>query len=543
MSNFFADLHCHPLHLIFNEFRGKKTDQNKTPWNIPRSKLRKLIKSTRTGYTQSDVAKMFVGGVRLVFVAIYPMEQGYFMNTTFKNMSEGEMEAVDLDTDLSQDDMNSTNDIIIRKRSAWFVKITSGLSTKRIKQIQQSTYAYSNELSPEIEFWKRADNIEFSTPNGVFLDENGNPSQVDITGKYSILKNAADLNRIKNNLIDDEIMVVFTVEGSHFLTRSNAATTVFNDNTILENVNNLKNQPIPIFYLTIAHHFDNGIVAHAHSIPSLPLPQLLMPIDQSVNLNVMGNGLGISLLGKKVILRLLNLVENMGVLEDDPAPTGKRILIDTKHLSALARREYYNLIRQYNSSNPTKKIPIIASHSAYSGVVNLETLIANASQERNDSLSDPDSYLMWNINVCNEDIQEIVSSEGLLGLVFEQRVLGIPFNPLSSNNETEVASQEVFRKHIRGIADAAREIGMHQFSNNSHSIWNSICIGSDFDGGIDPVKDYPTVLHFEKFRADLRPSLLNGFGDCSIDETNVDSILDLICFKNCHHFLLKHFQV
>jgi hypothetical protein len=40
---------------------------------------------------------------------------------------------------------------------------------------------------------------------------------------------------------------------------------------------------------------------------------------------------------------------------------GKRILIDTKHMSLTARKEYYEFVRNYNAINPNDMIRLFAA--------------------------------------------------------------------------------------------------------------------------------------------------------------------------------------
>lgn len=539
MPNTFADLHCHPVHLNFNEFQANHTSSSKTPWDISKSKLKKLKKAKRTGYTQADVAKMIEGGVRLVFVALYPIEQGYFQSQVLKDINDDVLDNLEED-----DDLNPTDSIIDIKTQALFVKLSTGLSAKRVRQIQRnSEYNYNNEFVDEKLFWLKSSGQLLSTKNGITLNATGNPERIEITGRYFLLGNDPSntmqktISDIQHNLLDQDLVVVFTLEGTHSLTRKNhdISQNIFNEQEILTNVETLKNEQVPIFFITLAHHFDNGISAHAHSLPTLPFP--IPPFDQETNMNKLVNGEGISDLGKKVIHKLLNLNAN----GDDVEPVGKRILIDVKHMSAVSRKEYYEIIKKFNQLNPTSKIPIIASHVAYSGARGLDELILEMPNESNTSFKN--NFLNWNINICDEDIIEIVASEGLIGLVFEQRVLGVPFHPLTPNvdlNKPEFQSREVFKRHITAIIDAAKSINLHQFDSDIHTIWNTICIGSDFDGGIDPIQSYPTALHFGLFRDDLR-QILSSFNDCNIDNNNIDDVLDLICFKNCHKFLIKHF--
>lgn len=540
MSNIFADLHCHPVHLNFNESQADGNTQSKTPWDISESKLKKLKKGKRSGYTQADVAKMIEGGVRLVFAALYPMEQGYFMNEQlFKEINP------DFD-DLDEDNSEVMIDI---NRSALFVKLTTGFSAKRVRQMRDSSkYNYNNEFVDEKLFWLSGSGRVLSTQHGVVLKPNGNPEHKQISGRYFVLGNDKNepsqktISDIKDKLFDEDLVVVFTVEGSHFLTRKNHSVSsgVFSENDILTNVEVLKAEQIPIFFITLNHHFDNTLSAHAHSLPSLP--SIIPPFDQSVNMNQMADGRGISDLGIKVIRKLLNIADD-GVSKDNN-PVGKRILIDVKHMSALTRKEFYEIINAYNQNNADDQIPIIASHVAYSGQKTLNDQIAEATKpnaEPNNSFID--DFLNWNINLCDEDIKQIVKSKGLIGFVFEQRVLGVPFKPLEifPINKPKYESIEVFRRQIKAMVAAARQENLHIFGAN-HSVWDTLCIGTDFDGGIDPVQSYPTALHLKFFRSDLKEILLsNDFINCNINTSTIEEVLDNICYKNCHKFLVNHF--
>ena len=72
----FADLHCHPgLHPFAYDYAGKKINENVWDYDPPKARQRK---SQFPEYTQSDFRTMAKGGVKLAFVSIYPIEQGWF---------------------------------------------------------------------------------------------------------------------------------------------------------------------------------------------------------------------------------------------------------------------------------------------------------------------------------------------------------------------------------------------------------------------------------------------------------------------------------
>jgi len=115
----------------------------------------------------------------------------------------------------------------------------------------------------------------------------------------------------------------------------------------------------PVFFITLSHHFNNYLFGHAHSIPD----DAGGILDQSDGMNS-----GITPNGREILRLLLSVDDH---LEFSPAKLGRRILIDIKHLSALARKEYYHdFLKPLMAKGDI--IPVIASHVAYSGRVSLD---------------------------------------------------------------------------------------------------------------------------------------------------------------------------
>jgi hypothetical protein len=72
------------------------------------------------------------------------------------------------------------------------------------------------------------------------------------------------------------------------------------------------------------------------------------------------------------------------------------------------------------------------------------------------------------------------------------------------------------------------------------TIWDNICIGSDYDGFIDPIQSYPTVMELPRFAEDLRRELRAVEHTRSIGQIGVDALVEKICWRNADLFARKH---
>ena len=115
------------------------------------------------------------------------------------------------------------------------------------------------------------------------------------------------------------------------------------------------------FFVTFCHHFNNLLAGHARSFSDksdlllgLHKPGMRHLFNQEPGLNQ-----GFSSLGKEVLELFLD------------RKTGRRILIDTKHMSVAARQEFYAVIRKKREEEEDR-IPIIHSHAAISGWLTLD---------------------------------------------------------------------------------------------------------------------------------------------------------------------------
>lgn len=73
------------------------------------------------------------------------------------------------------------------------------------------------------------------------------------------------------------------------------------------------------------------------------------------------------------------------------------------------------------------------------------------------------------------------------------------------------------------------------------TIWDRLCIGTDFDGVMHPVPIYPTVLEFERFAGHLHDALHQYRHTRMIDKIGIDEIVEKLAWRNAYEFTMRHF--
>ncbi len=262
---------------------------------------------------------------------------------------------------------------------------------------------------------------------------------------------------------DSKIIALPSIEGAHALISGTLSYDKFNLDVarIIDNIKQIKQHPVRPVFITFTHHFFNGLAGHAHSIY-----ELTKILDQSFGL---GNPIGTD--GWRVIRCLLGLDASCGQWP---------ILIDTKHFSLAARRQYYDFV----SKEMDYSLPIINSHAAYSGSQTIENVIYSYP---------PFSHNQTNISA--EEVYHIWRSKGLIGINFDQNVLWAgPKVPDAHKIMENIVSM------VQGSLDYAHTTGQQM---PDETIWDIFSIGTDFDGFIDPVDSYPSPLSFAALEKDL----------------------------------------
>lgn len=536
----FSDLHCHPTLYAFNRMRSSpELERDRAvfhPWQECASDVKKMESASRgTWYSQANFPKLIEGKVKLAFASFTPIEKGFFIGSGYGDERKfsrevlrwlrGEVALMASFRLLKGDVDGAAREVlgILRNRGPLrklVQRIVMAYPMKRVQFLASDAYDYWEELLLEYDFLKLGDRqrrqVEIETGEG----------KKSVQGSYRIVKDSQDLE--ESFATDDEVALVLTIEGGHVFSVG-PKLEILSLEVMKERIKRLKEWEHPVLFLTLAHHFENGLCGHAHSL--IDMADWIMDQEQALN-----EGLDKER-GRAVIRELLDLDE------ENKDRGGKRILIDTRHMSAQSRKEYYEeIIKPYNQwwEKQSKayqarypKLPVVMSHCGYTGVATLDELIRDASREGDNWRKG--SWYSWNINLCDEDIRITVESEGLIGLCMDRRILG-----MASGEKVapEVASQ-VLIEQIFAIADAVM-VDDRLSEAEKARVWDCICLGTDYDGVIQPLEAYPTALDLPQFGKDLRRALKEREHTRQIGAIGVEVILEKIAWRNAYEFAMRH---
>jgi microsomal dipeptidase-like Zn-dependent dipeptidase len=249
--------------------------------------------------------------------------------------------------------------------------------------------------------------------------------------------------------------------------------------------------------------------------------------------------------GHRIIREILGL--NLAGERDESL--GYRILIDVKHMAARSRVEYYDLVKTRLTKGD--RIPVIASHCGYSGIKTLQDHIDLEKKEKDDYTDPSGKFNAWNINLCDEDVEIIVKTKGLIGLSFDQRILGITSEDLKKDKTREKKrnSIQLIWENLEGFVKSAYS-NPNLTDAEKESIWECLTIGTDFEGLIDPVNPFPTALSFGSManqlvkeidlaRKDPKATHLAHFKTTA----DVEKWVADFCYYNAEAFVLENYPV
>lgn len=538
MRRKFSDLHCHNhmrAHFHFQEKEKKFRKKGEfSPWTVIASKAKNQEKGKMgASYSQIDLVKCWNGNLRLTFNSLYPLERQFVQGMDPKI---GEDKWYNFFAMAILGDIGLRRDLL----QTAYMRIPD----KVVDYFQSPTYDYWESLNREKDFvvsdsGKRIVQNEIHVPGlrlndrkaAKRLSEEFPESYVAQKACYRIPKNKTEL--AKSLADDSEITMILTIEGAHSL----GTDRVTGVQDISDRVRFIKEMwEVPIFFITFAHHFDNRLCGHAHSIPDTG--KILLNQKKHLNEGFRRNG-------KRILRELLGLGPN---LQRDPS-LGYRILIDVKHMAARSRVDFYTWVRECLRKGD--RIPVIASHCGYSGLKTLKEHIEKEREEKDNALDPSGKFNSWNINLCDEDIEIIVQTQGLIGISFDQRILGITKDQLKGEKK-EIQKRngiELLWDNIEGIVKSA-------YTNpnlnplQKEQIWKCLTIGSDFEGLIDPVDPYPTVLQYDSMANNLvfmidqarkKPGAKH-LGRFQSRE-DVEKWVDDFCFGNAEAFVLENYPV
>ncbi len=236
-------------------------------------------------------------------------------------------------------------------------------------------------------------------------------------------------------------------------------------------------------------------------------------------------------------------------------------LIDVKHMSVFSRHKFYQFREELGEQHPeTLRLPIISSHTGFtfssikdfveqknyrSGFRYVQGKTICEIQAKNRYIGKTDFLLNnklfanpWTINLFDEEIIEIMRSNGLIGISMDQRILGaakgtadgirpeyfkdpeaIPlyewrkwFKEGTFDLKESITSSQEYKtdRQIRHIyllcAHIIYAVRLGYAEMNwvgERSPWDHICIGSDYDGLINPINPYDDITSIGKLRNDL----------------------------------------
>lgn len=494
MENKFFDLHFHPL---FKQFISKY--ESVYPSGRPPEELLKEIdlKNFVTDFadtqilhileSQSCPEQMDKGGLRLGVAAISTVEK-FFTNP------------------------NSLFGKVLNSRF-W----TKPLDQRYMDKIRDGEISYYHLFLKELELYKKLqknNRIAFATRHTqVTIDPEKIILAISMEGGHCLCRTLAGKPSQTENLSN--------------IKNADALYTDFREHKSLSAAASLQHlqqamwqEGMDLFHLTLTHlsHIREQFLAtHAYGMKLLK--------DDSVY--PIGNGL--SYKGKEVIDAAYTLKVKVKGKEVD-AP----VLIDIKHMSLKSRIDFY----KYRNEKDYR-LPILATHMGVTGysiagwkealtekvLVKGAVPVVRVTAERKLAgqwglINKKNTFNAWTINLMDEDIIEIMRSGGLIGVIMDVRILGWQWMPGKGDKEefitledfkyffpneslghaeelkgARVDAEESWikptkeeRNHLAFCFNILHIVSVTKIYHEKIDPWKHICLGSDFDGLIEPLK-------------------------------------------------------
>lgn len=440
IKDFYVDFHCHTTLRAMNSTPLNKTKNlwektHNSNFNNPIGRWARLQTREIAKESQSNLYDYAESKTRVIFDSLYPVEKGWYRFRKLPSFLVGER----------------SKEILMH--------VAFGIEHQRMCKLRSSD-GYFKELEESYNFLVYG---QGNSPNG--------------SNRYKVVRNYNELEKVLSK-DDKTIAIIISVEGAHALECGAPCTENISQakhkELISSNIEIIKNWDYPIFSMNLAHHFYNQLCGHARSMKS---PVSLM-FTQDVGINE-----GITDLGWFVIQKLLD------------NRTGKRIFIDTKHMSVNARMQYYNYITVWNKLNPEDKIPLICSHGAVNG---FETMKESAMQPDVMRKFKGKYFNTWSINLSDEEINLFHDNEGIIGIMMDKSLLGSPetlkmIKTISDPVEKKNSFIKLFLDNIFHIVKVT----------GKKTGWDCIAAGSDYDGIITHLDNYHNAASLGEFRKDI----------------------------------------
>ncbi len=320
--------------------------------------------------------------------------------------------------------------------------------------------------------------------------------------------------------------------------------------------------------MNICHMQQNQFCNHAYGI-QLFNPALFYPV-----------GMGITNWGEEVIHLMVQ----------------KKILVDIKHMSLKARLDLYRMFK-VEDAEPRFTQPLICTHAGTTGLriidrvkyiqqvpVNRGLVYEVVYLKPKSRFYDDVYHNCSSINLYDEDIENIFLSGGIIGLSFDQRILGfaddsgltqiiVPqdveyishleagffFGPTPENLNVWPDDTNVWASQDLADLEPAIYPDLHRrflVNNIMHMLWvagrhsfigidkaaKQICIGTDFDGLINAIDCCKNANGLQQLKNDMRADLAAAIQNHGFHSLQVDVLLDDIFYNNGKQFMLNRLR-
>lgn len=513
IKEFTADFHAHSTlkpfanHRFFEKLKDEEDYQYDLwrPWVRSKSSwLSRLVQRNMDFNSEAHFEAAAEGNVRLVAVSLYPFEREWFKVGRASVLSR------------------------VTRGALYYI---TGFSQRKIKEILQKRPAYFDEYLDD------ASRLHSSTD---VLSEKGGHA-------YQVVSNYEDLvEGLKNEKL---INVMVTVEGvqsfasnivgqenNFYALRDKGRLNPFHPDYIdflkwkkdlYDNVKKIK-QPkfehkgknyeltVP-FTVAFGHHFFNYHCGHSPSL-SMQVNGIALQQNGAHTDLVKSEELGLDKVAKTLAQHDWKIVGKDGydlieLLLD--SKQGKRILIDTKHMSAEARVDYHTYIKKRHSEGDA--IPIICSHTACNSIAETDNTGFDKSFKAgknysvvNEKANKDALFSEMELNLYDQEIKDIVDSNGMIGLcMIDSRLAGKTL--LSSLNKfVRKYQKNVQKEHDTSpekeiLTEVYCELWLNQMihilkKGGGENAMKCICIGTDFDGGVNPIDVFRNYASFPDWR-------------------------------------------
>lgn len=340
-------------------------------------------------YTQCDLGNCVDGQLRVINCALYPIERQYIHRRNLFVWLASSLSFFQKKFPFIQ--------LFNKKRNllVMMVRVLQGTSEKKALAIWDEQKSLDNyidyfkEYETELDHLKQVHNMQSTNP-------------IYASKVFRLVKNYEELQtNIANPNVISGLVSLEGIHGlgkyklKHLFKKSSIDDLTTEDRTALLqylnlNLRRIKENDYTPLYITLAHHYNNLICGHVKSFTGFIT--LLFKQKQGMNLPLNNSA-------KEIVDNMFARNENI-----------KRILIDIKHMSVMARKEYYQIVKEKNENrnliSEQLGIPIISSHSAVSGIRTWD----DAARIGCDKKGDKHSYVSrCDVNLCNEDIKKFMN--------------------------------------------------------------------------------------------------------------------------------------